>query len=128
MKHQIHTPKVFIPNKGFHDYQRAERFGELVYITEGSLNRFEVNQLARQCDEALRVATPGDYILLSSLPVISAIAAAMFAVRFGRINILQHDNRSGEYISRSIVIPKEVVDGVDWAVQHSGDPKERHPT
>lgn len=107
MKHAIHHPKVFIPNKGFHDYQRAERFGELVYITEGSLNRFEINQIARQCADALRDATAGDYLLISSLPAISAIASAMFAVRFGRLNLLLHDGRTGEYVSRSVVIPKE---------------------
>lgn len=104
MRHVIRPPKVFIPNKGFHDYQRAERFGELVYITEGTVNRFEINQIARLCADALQDAAGGDYILLSSLPGISAVAAAMFAVKFGRLNLLLHDSRSGEYVSRSVLI------------------------
>ena len=107
MKHSIRSPKVFIPNKGFHDYAAAERFGELVYITEGSVNRFEANQIARMCAEALSQANAGDYILISSLPVISAIASAMFVSKFGRLNLLIHDSRVGNYVSRSVLIKEE---------------------
>ncbi|KKL89498.1 hypothetical protein LCGC14_1914160, partial [marine sediment metagenome] len=32
--------KVYVTNKGGHSYEAAEKYGEIIYITEGTLNRF----------------------------------------------------------------------------------------
>ncbi|KKM80220.1 hypothetical protein LCGC14_1342030 [marine sediment metagenome] len=39
--------KVYVTNRGGHSYEAAEKFGEIIYITEGTLNRFATNSLYR---------------------------------------------------------------------------------
>jgi len=104
MKHKLRSPHVYIPNRSNHDFTKARDFGELCFITEGSVNRFSVNDIARQVREAMSDATASDYLIISSLPVLNAIAAAIFAHRFGRLNLLLHDAKTGGYLSRSIVM------------------------
>lgn len=104
MHKSLRSPKVFVPNRSGHDFTSAERYGELVYLTEGSVNRFQVANIMRDCQEAMKDAAAGDFILISSLSVINSVACALFAYKFGRLNLLQFDNRKGITLSRSIVM------------------------
>lgn len=104
MQRTLRAPRVFIPHKAHHDYSAAKQFGELVFIVEGSINRFDVSRIAFLCSEVLKDAEAGDYLMISSLSVINSVAAAMFGARFGRLNLLLHDSNTGAYHSRSIII------------------------
>lgn len=101
-------PKVFVPNNAMHDFSDAERYGDLVFITDGKINKFGVTQIAREAQQALADAGPDDFILLTSLSVISSVAAAMFAIRFKRLNLLLFDVKTKTYVSRNLVFPEEV--------------------
>ena len=97
--------KVFIPNKGFHDYTDAKRFGALTFVTKGSQNKFGVSNMARCWDSALKDSSPHDYILVTSLSILSSVGAACFAARHnGRVNFLLW--RKDRYIARTMVINK----------------------
>jgi hypothetical protein len=102
--HELRPPKVFIPNQSFHDYSDAKRFGELVFLTEGTQNRFKINDSYRRVSHAMRDAAPGDYLLISGPATINAIAASILAHRFGRINFLVFDGMMARYVSRPIVL------------------------
>lgn len=106
----LRAPKVYVPNKSYHDFRSAERFGELIFLTEGIVKRFNTNDITRQCYEMMKDAQPNDYVLISGLSIINSIACAIFARRFGRINVLLHDPKSGDYRSRSVVIDDKEVD------------------
>lgn len=94
--------KVFVINAGGHDYSDAERFGELVFCTEGSVNKWDTAQMYREMSDALLDAHEDDYLLLTSLATLCSVAAAIMACQFGKVNFLLY--RDGEYIERSIVL------------------------
>ena len=83
-------PKVYILNRAAHDFSDAERFGELVYCTEGSLDKTDLQQMYRELSYALRDSEACDYILLTSLTSLCSIACAIFATTHGGLNLLIH--------------------------------------
>lgn len=96
------TRKVYVTNRGGHNYKAAEKYGEIVYITEGTLNRFATSTLYRAFIDGMADSQPGDYILITSMSIVNAIGAAVFARKHGHLNLLLY--RSGEYILREIDI------------------------
>lgn len=109
---ELRTPKVFVPNKSFHDFAGATKFGELVFLTTGRLSRFNANDIARVCEEKMQNAAPGDYLLVSGPTSVNCVASALLAYRFGRVNFLVYDSNTDSYFSRSIVLKqKETADG-----------------
>ena len=96
-------PKVFIPNKGSHDYSEAKKFGELSFVTSGMMNPYNVGKLVRCWERALRYSDKDDYIVVTSLPVICMIGAALFARKHGKLNLLLF-SADGKYRVRQMVI------------------------
>ena len=94
--------KVFVPNRGGHDYSAAARYGELVYVSEGLVNRWNLNEMYRMWAAALVDSSPEDFILETSLNSLCSIGASCFAYRHGRLNLLLF--KDGDYIERKIVI------------------------
>ena len=94
--------KVFIVNKSSHDFQPAEKYGEVVFLSEGSMNRYATNSMVRQFTDAMENSSPGDYIVPCSLNVMNSIACAIFAHRHGRLNLLLF--KDGIYIERNHVL------------------------
>jgi hypothetical protein len=93
--------KVYIVNKSAHDFTEAEKYGELVFITEGRLNRFNVNDMHRQASDAMENSSHKDYIVPCSLNVLNSIVCATFAVKHKCLNLLLF--KQGDYIERNIV-------------------------
>lgn len=93
--------KVYVTNKGGHDYSAARRWGPLVYMTEGQLSKYDTGQMFRECSEALANSEPDDWILLTSLTTLCSVACAIFAHRHGRLNLLIF--RDDGYVERKIV-------------------------
>lgn len=93
-------PVVFIPNRGPHDYSAAERFGSLHYCSEGSLDRWDISQMAREVSESMCASKPSDYILLTSLTSLCSVACAIFARKHGCLNLLIF--KDGGYLERTI--------------------------
>lgn len=96
-------PKVYIPNRSAHDFTPAEKFGTLVYLTEGDIPKYVVNSMSRKVAEKIRYSTPDDYLLITSLSVINAIVAGYLAHMHGRLNLLIWDAKDNKYESRTIV-------------------------
>lgn len=94
--------KVFVTNKGGHNYSDAERFGELIFMTEGSQNRFAVSSTYRAFIDAMSDSNENDYLLITSMNVLNAIAAAIFARKHGRLNLLLFNR--GKYEARELDI------------------------
>lgn len=94
--------KVFCVNKGPYDYGAAETFGELVFCTEGTVDKYDIAQMFRELDKALEQSSPDDYLLITSLTSLCSVACAIFAERHHRLNLLIF--RNGGYSSRSIII------------------------
>jgi len=95
--------KVYVINRSGHDYSYAEKFGQLVYLSKGSMDKYKVSKIARLFAERLADSQPNDYILVTGLTVMSMIAAAMFAHKHGRLNLLIH-RPDNTYVAREIVL------------------------
>jgi len=92
-------PNVYVVNKSSHDYSRAKEYGQLIYCSEGRMNRFGTNDMIRKFKDAMRNSRPGDYVLLCSLNVMNALACAVFASKHRNINLLLY--KDGKYIERN---------------------------
>ena len=92
--------KVYIPNRSHHDFSQAKKYGDLVFITEGSVDRFNLSELFRAVVENMEDAEEGDYLLLSSLTIINILMAAYMTHKFGKINLLLYYNN--DYITRTV--------------------------
>lgn len=93
--------KVYVVNKSNHDFSKAEKFGELVYVTKGRLHRYNVNDMVRKANEAFENSMKEDYIVLCSLNVLNSVVCATFAMKHKRLNLLLY--KSGKYLERNIV-------------------------
>ena len=101
--------KVFVVNRGCHDLSDAERFGELVFLSEGAINRYAVANMYREFVRHLQSSDPEDLLLITGLSVMSSIACAIFARMHGRINLLLYKASrvpgvEGFYIERTVMI------------------------
>lgn len=92
--------RVYIANQSGHDFSQAERYGSLSYVTKGLINRFSVNYMARTWAVALKESKPNDYILVTSLTILTCIGCAIFGHLHGSLNLLIY--RNSKYISRRI--------------------------
>ncbi len=88
---------VYVVNKSSHDFSSAEEYGTLKFLSEGMMNKFEANHMARTFKEALEHSSASDYILPCGLSVMNMIACAMFATMHGRLNLLLFYSRTKSY-------------------------------
>jgi hypothetical protein len=94
--------RVYILNKGSHDYSEAESYGELVFVSDGMLSKFATGVMFRLCQDAFHDSEPTDYILISSLATLCSVACAVFAAMHGRVNLLIYHPDEHNYIERVI--------------------------
>lgn len=90
-------PRVYVPNKAFHDFSPAEEYGDIVFLTKGLLPLHSVNQLHKIFDKGLRHSEPSDYLLVSGPSVLSAIISSILTQKHGCINFLLYDRRKNKY-------------------------------
>ena len=94
--------KVYIVNRSSHDFSAAEEYGEIVFLSEGPMNRYSTNNMHRQFSEKMRDSNKLDHIVPCSLNVMNSIACALFAHKHGRLNLLLFKN--GDYIERNHIL------------------------
>lgn len=91
--------KVYIVNKSAHDFSAAGKFGSIIFLSEGPMNRYATNSMIREFAETMRDSTEHDYIVPCSLNVMNSIACAIFARKHCKLNLLLF--KDGEYIERN---------------------------
>lgn len=99
--------KIYVVNKGSHDYSMAQEFGELVFMSEGNMpSRFAASKMYRAFKSYIDNSNPLDYILLTSMTIMCSIACAMFAQKHNRLNLLLYkpdSQNAGGYVERIVV-------------------------
>ena len=80
--------KVFIVNDSGNNFSPARIHGELIPLSEHSIDRYDVNLMKAQFETQLRTSDCEDFILHTGPGVMSAIACAIFAARHNRLNLL----------------------------------------
>lgn len=102
MTTNISDTNVYIVNKSSHDFSAAKQFGNIVFLSEGPMNRYATNNIHRVFNVVMRDSNKGDYIVPCSLNVMNSIASAIFARKHGRVNLLLF--KEGRYIERNIIL------------------------
>jgi len=98
-------PKVFIPNKAYHDFSGAAKYGSLEYLTHGKISILAIGRMYRTFLPHIVRSSPDDYILITGPAILSSILCTMFGLRHGVLNLLIYhlDNVGiGHYKSRQI--------------------------
>ena len=95
--------RVYIVNKSSHDFSSAEKFGSLIFMSEGRLNRFGTNDMIRKFQDAMRNSKADDFLLPCSLNTANIIAASVFSLKHKRLNLLLFKPSTNEYVERTHV-------------------------
>jgi hypothetical protein len=105
MNNNKQNKKVFVVSKSGHDFSDARRYGELVTISEGIVDKWEINHMHRIASEAMKGSSSEDYILLSGLPSLQVMCCSFFAAAHQRLNLLIF--KDGKYLERTIVFNQD---------------------
>lgn len=98
--------KVLVINKSCHDFSEAEKYGELIYMTTGMIDRFSTTKMFRVFQPFIKESNKHDLILITGMTNMTAIVCSMFAYKHGRINLLlfKEQKYSGKYLKRTIIL------------------------
>lgn len=93
------TKHVYIVNKSSHDFSAAEQYGEVIFLSEGPMNRYSTNNMHRTFTDKMKDSSPDDYIVPCALNVMNSLACAIFSHKHGKLNLLLF--KDGEYLERN---------------------------
>ena len=99
-------PNVYIVNKSAHDFSAADKYGEIIFLSEGPMNRYSVNNMMRQFTDRMKDSHEDDYLVPCSLNVMNSVASSILSFKHGKLNLLLF--KEGNYIERNIVFEKDV--------------------
>ena len=107
-------PRVYVVNKSSHDYSPAEDFGKIIYLSYKSLSPFGTSKLFRSFSEKLKGSEWDDFILVSGLSIMTAIACCIFVSKHKRLNLLIYNHaelKAGRnpYSPRTVVFNEEML-------------------
>lgn len=94
--------KVYIVNRGAHNFTEAQKYGRLVFMTEGFQPKYGVNTAYRRFVFCMQDSHEEDWLLLTGMSTLNAIASAIFASKHGRLNLLLFNGKG--YVKRTIII------------------------
>lgn len=106
--------KVYVCNFNGQDMSTAERFGELVYLTEGKgINIFNSDRLLNEIKPKLMDIGEADFLLLSGHAILNVLASALIFFKYGRVNVLIFDAKTRDYEPRTITEKQLIMEALD---------------
>lgn len=90
-------PKVFVANHSGYDYEKAEKHGELIFMTQGYVNYKKLDSLIKKLCAQIDTSSPEDFLLLSGNNFLCALALQRWAARHGLCNILHYNPDKADY-------------------------------
>lgn len=105
-------PKVYIINKSGHDFSAAERFGELIFLSEGKMGKYSTASMYREFAPILDKSSPKDYIVTTALTTMSCIAVGIFVVKHKKVNLLLR--KDDDYVVRTIKFDELIEEGKSY--------------
>jgi hypothetical protein len=105
---------VWLVNKGGHDYSSLADFGRVICLTTGAVNPFNPDRLMVNLGHHLSMAKEVDYVAISGVPILNALAIAMWLEKFPHANLLQWSVRAGAYVFTQVskaALVRNVLDG-----------------
>lgn len=94
--------KVYVINDMNHSYSKAERFGEVVPVTEGKMPIFKTDTMLTILKESLKNYKSDDYLLISGPAIMCIMATSIVFKRFENIKLLVFDAKEQDYVVRHL--------------------------
>jgi hypothetical protein len=86
-------PKVYVTNYNPNfQYDAAEEFGDVIYMTEGVQSKAKMSKLYDVFKAFAQRASEEDFVMLSGTNLVCAIATSAWLSIHPRMNVLQHTN------------------------------------
>lgn len=94
--------RVYITNRGWHDYTPAEKYGTLVPLTEARIDYRHTDRVRAQIIQGLEEFDPElDYVLISGMPALAFEVAAHLVKKFGKVTYLYWEPLMNDYLPRA---------------------------
>lgn len=81
-------PKVYVVSNGGHDFSKALTFGQVTFLSQGTINKFRITEMARDFSRIMADSQPEDYLIPNGPTAMSVIACSIFAYKHGKLNLL----------------------------------------
>lgn len=90
-------PKVYVTNyNGNYDYSPAEKYGELINMTQGFIPAYRYQSILSTFDNYAKTASDEDYLLLSGSNLVCALAVICWHKHGRKLRLLQHNKEFDE--------------------------------
>ena len=99
--------KVFVINDMNHNFDKAIRHGELIFVTEGKVPIFKTDIASNMLKEKLVDFKPDDYLLVSGPPILCMMAVLVIKSIWDKplpIKTLVFDAKEQDYIVRHLTM------------------------
>jgi hypothetical protein len=94
--------KVYIVFDSGHNFNASLGYGEIIYLTNIKLHRFDTDKIYKVFLKKLINSDHEDYILISALNVMNAIACCIMVAVHHKINLLIYNNMTDAYVKKTI--------------------------
>lgn len=100
--------KVYVVNDMNHDFSKAEKFGKLVFVTEGKMPIFKTDYIRTALTAALHDFKRDDYLLVAGPTLMCIMATLIVASAFTldfvdtSIKLLVFDAKEQDYVVRHV--------------------------
>lgn len=102
--------KVFVTNFAGHDYSKAEKYGEIVWITRGYVSFHSLDRVKYRICESVSTSSSEDWLLLSGIPMICVVSALYWYFLHKKVKLLIHDKKRDDEYRELIITEKNFQD------------------
>lgn len=105
MNKKLKKSKVFITNKKSQDFSKAVKFGDLIPITVGTVNIFNVESLQRLIKDNIKNFNPvSDYLLIAGNSIVATFVTLELTRSYpdSTLQILIYDGVNNDYVVRQV--------------------------
>lgn len=100
MPKEKRRPRVYVINDAGHNYEGAKKFGTLVYLTRGQVPAYSTTKLYRELSRKMKDAQSNDFILVTSLASLNAVAGWIMGTLGHPLRLLLY--KDGKYLRREL--------------------------
>ena len=91
---------VWVINRKEYDLSKAEEFGRIKLLTEGTVSPFDLNRYVQWFRESMKESKAHDYILPCGSTPLNMVAAALMMFKHSKVNILVFNPKTQAYTER----------------------------
>lgn len=91
-------------NNAGHPYEQLDEYGEVIFLTQGAINRKQLNATIKKMGNLLEQATENDYLCISGNNFLCAIATVIWGQRLPRCAFLNWNPVKKNYEEHNMML------------------------